>query len=196
MKLVQTTYPHCGGGIWHRAISPLLAAALVSFTSGALLGDTALGNNTVLGGGMNSSPWASRSLDKDWVAAKHTPTGQMFNIPFAAPDVRKAASGWEYSGQLEFGYIGGDADEQNARYRKYQDIDEGAYLNHFNLQLRKPEGGYNVELAGGAAGRHDQYYGLQFGRYNHWKVKLFFSEVPHVFTHRYKSLWNGLGTGN
>ena len=41
-----------------------------------------------------------------------------------------------------------------------------------------------VDLTAGSAGRHDQYYGLQFGRYNDWKVKIFFSETPHVFTDR------------
>ena len=58
------------------------------------------------------------------------------------------------------------------------------------------DGGHNVDVVGGAAGRHDQYYGLQFGRANDWKVKLFFTEIPHVFTNRYKSLWNGVGTAN
>ncbi|MBI4624934.1 MAG: MtrB/PioB family outer membrane beta-barrel protein [Verrucomicrobia bacterium] len=147
---------------------------------------------------MNPAPYVSRPLDPDWVKAKHTPTGQLFKIPFAVPsleDMRKGATGWEYSGQLEFGYIGGDADEQSARFRMYQDIDQGAYVNNFSLQMRKPEGGYTVDLAGGGAGRHDQYYGLQFGRYNDWKVKVYFSETPHVFTNRYKSLWSGIGTG-
>ena len=161
--------------------------------------DTAVGVGTVVGDTLTASAQASRPLDADWVKAKHTPTGQMFKWPLAMPsakDIQKSASGWEYSGQLEFGLIGGDADERNAQYRTYQDIDNGAYVNNFSLQMRKPENGQYLELTGGGAGRHDQYYGLQFGRSNDWKLKVFFSEIPHVFTDRYKSLWNGVGTGN
>jgi hypothetical protein len=179
-----------------RTFTSILSGVVIAATSAAPLGDSAVGTGTVLGNAMNRGPSPARPQDKDWPVAKHTPTGQMFKIPFAVPDIRKAVSGWEYSGQLEFGYLGGDADEENARFRMYQDIDHGAYLNNFSLQLRKPEGGYTAEVTGGAAGRHDQYYGLQFGRVNQWNVKLFFSEIPHVFTHRYKSLWNGIGTAN
>ena len=172
------------------SLSPVFAAPFA---------DTAVGVGTVVGDSLTASAQASRPLDPDWVKAKHTPTGQMFKWPFAMPsakDIQKSASGWEYSGQLEFGVIGGDADERNAQYRTYQDVDNGAYLNNFSLQMRQPGDGQYFELTGGAAGRHDQYYGLQFGRTNDWKLKVFFSEIPHVFTDRYKSLWNGVGTGN
>ena len=173
-----------------------ILAALPGLALAAALNDTAVGTGTVLANALNPGPEQSRPQDPNWPTAKHTPSGQMYMLPFALPDVRKAASGWEYSGQIEFGYLGGDADEENARFRMYQDIDEGAYLNNFSLNLRKPQGGYTLDVAGGGAGRHDQYYGVQFSRVNEWKVKLFFSETPHVFTHQYKSLWSGIGTGN
>jgi hypothetical protein len=178
------------------ALFPWMGLALVPLASGAPLADSAVGVGTVLGNALNPGPDRTRFQDTDWAVAKHTPTGQMFKIPFAVPDIRKAASGWEYSGQIEVGVIGGDADEQSARFQMYQDIDNGAYVNNFSLQLRKPESGYTIDLSGGGAGRHDQYYGLQFGRANAWKVKLFFSEIPHVFTNRYHSLWSGIGSGN
>ncbi|MBI5689402.1 MAG: MtrB/PioB family outer membrane beta-barrel protein [Verrucomicrobia bacterium] len=157
--------------------------------------DSAVGVGTVLGNALTANPAPLRGYDAAWVTTKHTPSGQLFSQPFALPDVRKAASGWEYSGQIEFGVLGGDADEENARFRMYQDIDQGAFLNNFSLNLQKPSDAFGVELTGGAAGRRDQYYGLELGRHNAWKVKLFFSETPHVFTDRYRSLWNGVGTG-
>ena len=49
-------------------------------------------------------------------------------------------------------------------------------------------------MTGGGASRTDQYYGAQFGRYNDWKVKVFYNETPHVFTDTYKSLYSGAGT--
>lgn len=179
-----------------RLFAPCLSLVVAQLASGAPLGDTAIGVGTVLGNALNPSSSIARPQDLDWAMAKHTPTGQMFKLPFAVPTLRKAASGWEYSGQIEFGYLGGDADEQSAQFRTYQDIDQGAYLNNFSLNLRHPDAGYTIDVMGGAAGRHDQYYGAQIGRPNAWKVKLFFSETPHVFTNRYKTLWNGIGTGN
>lgn len=177
-----------------RAHRLAVCVALAPFAAGAPLGDSAVGVGTILGNTLNPAPYRSQLQDPDWKVAKHTPTGQMFKIPFEIPDIRKAASGWEYSGQLEFGYIGGDADERSAQFRMYQDIDEGAYANNFTFNLKRPDG-YTIDLTGGGAGRHDQYYGLQFGRVNAWKVKLYFNETPHVFTNRYKSLWTGVGTG-
>lgn len=180
------------------ALAACLGTALAPFAPAAPLADSATGVGTVLGNSLNRGPDLTRSLDSEWAKAKHTPSGQPFKIPFALPraeDLHKSASGWEYSGQIEFGYLGGDADEDNARFRMYQDIDEGAYVNNFSFQMKRPESGHWADVTGGGAGRHDQYYGIQFGHYNAWKVKVFFSETPHVFTDRYKSLWSGIGTG-
>jgi hypothetical protein len=182
-----------------RAVVSCLGAALVSTAAASPFADSAAGTGTVLGNTMSAGTTKARPQDPAWEKAKHTPTGQMYQLPFTMPkaeDIQKLASGWEYSGQVEVGFVGGDVDERNAQFRMYQDPDNGAYLNNFSLQMKKPEGGYFVELTGGGAGQHDQYYGLQFGRYNSWKVKLYFSETPHVFTDRYRTLWNGVGTGN
>ncbi len=176
-----------------------LAGLSATVVVSAPLGDSAVGVGTVLGNAMNPAATPARPLDAEWEAAHHTPTGHLLNYPPALPqadEVRRSASGWEFSGQVEFGVIGGDADERNAQFRTYQDIDNGAYVNNFSLRMKKPEGGYFADLSGGGAGRHDQYYGLEFGRFNAWKVKVFFSETPHVFTDRYKSLWTGIGTAN
>jgi len=181
------------------AAGVLVSCFLIQFCSPALLADSAVGTGTVLGDSLSASTQNSQSLDSDWLKTKHTPTGQMFRFPFALPQweqIEKAASGWEFSGQVEVGVIGGDADNQNAQYRMYADVANGVYVNNFSLMLNNPASGQYVEATGGAVGRHDQYYGLEFGHYNAWKVKLFFNETPHVFTDQYKTLWSGIGTGN
>ena len=175
-----------------------LCAALAPCTFASPFATSAAGVGTTLGNKESASTNASRSADADWPVANHTPSGQMFQLPFSVPklaDLKKSAAGWEYSGQLEFGYIGGDAGERNAQYRTFQDLDEGAYVNKFNLLLKNSDGAF-VDVTGGGAGRRDQYYGLNFGRTNSWGVKVFFSETPHIFTDTYKSLWSGVGTGN
>ena len=183
--------PVAGLALWAAVAWAPRAAASPFATSAAGVG-------TTLGNKESASATASLSADPDWSAAKHTPTGQMFKLPFDVvrpEDIKKTASGWEYSGDLELGYIGGDAGERNAQYRMYQDLDEGAYVNHFNLLLQKKDGAF-VNVTGGGAGRRDQYYGLHFGRIKAWSVKAFVSETPHVFTDTFKSLWSGIGTGN
>ena len=35
---------------------------------------------------------------------------------------------------------------------------------------------------------------MDVGRYNTWRVRGSFSEIPHVFTSTYRSLWDGLGS--
>jgi hypothetical protein len=174
----------------------LLGLALTSAAFAGPWADTATGAGTSLGNALNARPGAARSSDPAWPAAKATPTGRMFQLPFALPDVRPATAGWEYSGQIEFGYLGGDADEENARFRMYQDVDQGAYANNFTLHLKQPANRLAIEVAGGAAGRRDQYYGLQISRINDWTLKLHFSETPHVFTDRYRTIWNGVGSGS
>ncbi|HEY4246490.1 MAG TPA: MtrB/PioB family outer membrane beta-barrel protein [Lacunisphaera sp.] len=177
----------------------LVAGLLTPSAFTAPLADSATGTGTVLGNATNPAPNPSLPQDSDWATAKHTPTGQLFRIPFAVPkleDVKKIGSDWEYSGQLEVGVIKGDDDERNAQYRMYQDVENDAYVNNLSLQLKKTGTGYFADLTAGGVGHDDQYYGLQFGNYNDWKVKIFFSETPHTFTDSYKSLWTGVGTGN
>ena len=181
-----------------RAATALAVFCLAQISTPILRANSAAGADTSLGNSLSRPTQKSQDLDADWSKVKHTPSGQMFSFPSAVPkaDETKPASDWNFSGQLEFGFISGDADERNAEYRMYQDVENGAYLNNFSFQLKNPATARFIELTGGGAGRHDQYYGLQFGRYNDWKVKVFFNETPHVFTDQYKSLWSGVGTGN
>jgi hypothetical protein len=46
----------------------------------------------------------------------------------------------------------------------------------------------------GGATRDDQFYAIDTGKYNTWRVRSDFSETPHVFTSTYDSLWTGVGT--
>jgi len=179
-------------------VASCVAAAFAPPAVGVPRADSAVGVGSILGNSLSLSASAARPLDPESVTVRHTPTGQLFKFPFAVPrldELAKTASGWEYSGLLELGVIGGDADKRNADFEMYQDVGNGASVNNFGLQMRKPEGGYFVNLTGGGAGRHDQYYGLDFGRFDAWKVKLSFSETPRVYTTTYHSLWSGVGSG-
>ena len=60
--------------------------------------------------------------------------------------------------------------------------------------LEKPKSAFHLDAVGGGVGRDDQFYGVDVGRYNTWRVRGSFSETPHVFTSTYRSLWDGVGS--
>jgi Putative outer membrane beta-barrel porin, MtrB/PioB len=162
---------------------------------------------TTLGNALNPSP-INPSTGGKWmdveglgtrIPAARTPTGLLYNIPLDPgdePEVKKPASEWTTSGVIEFGgiHIGGTNASQG--FNNYKDLKTGPYLDNFGVLSEKREGARFIEAAGGAAGMHDQFYSLQFGRYNDWKVTAFYNETPQVFTTTYRSLWNGVGSAN
>jgi MtrB/PioB family decaheme-associated outer membrane protein len=104
--------------------------------------------------------------------------------------------GWETTGSIEVGGIQTGGDDRSQGFRVYKDLSSGPYVNNFALSSEKREEARFVEIVGGGLGRNDQFYSLQFGRYNDWKATVFYNETPQLFTATYRSLWNGLGSSN
>ncbi len=107
----------------------------------------------------------------------------------------KKAGGMLYRTTIEFVPVGVTGDKGVAKFREYQDLDSGAYLNNFTVMIEKPASAFHFDAVGGGVARSDQYYGVDVGRYNTWRVRGSFSEIPHVFTSTYRSLWDGTGSG-
>ena len=174
----------------------LIAAQLVAGTARA---DSATGVDTALGNTLNPPgrsgiPRIRAEEDADTV--RHSPTGQMYGMPYDRADQDGVAEdgGWRFTGNASAGVVYVDGDRA-ALFRKYTDLSTGFYLSHFEGEVTKAPTGNYLQVSGGGANHTDQYYGAQFGQYNGWKVKLFYNETPHVFTDTYKSLYNGAGTG-
>ena len=106
----------------------------------------------------------------------------------------KTSGGLLYRMTVEFGGLGVGGDKDAAKFREYKDLDSGAYLNNFTVMLEKPKSAFHLDAVGGGVGRDDQFYGVDVGRYNTWRVRGWFSETPHVFTSTYRSLWDGVGS--
>ena len=158
------------------------------------------------GNALNPAPvnpsTAGRWLDEEGIGtripAARTPSGQLYNMPLdpGAEEEDAPQSGWRTSGFVEAGGIRIGGDERAAGFRQYKDLKDGAYLNLFGFMAEKPDAARFLEATGGAVGMDDQFYRLRFGRYNDWRVTAFYDGIPHVTTTRYRSLWNGVGTGN
>ena len=178
-----------------------MGVAIAQWSAGSAYADSAVGvdmanGNTLNPPGRSAMP---RPVAQDgFDTVRRSPTGQLYGVPFddATDASNKTQGGWEYSGGVEAGVLGSDADTKDVSFRKYKDLKNGAYLNYFAVEADKPDTASYVSAFGGGTGRSDQFYGVQMGRYNDWKLKLFYNETLHVFSDNWKALFNGDGTGN
>lgn len=156
--------------------------------------------DTSLGNALNPAGTASaKEVDPDGsglVEFSRTPTGFLVTRPPLPVVFVKDETGWVRSGSIEFGGLSDKGSTREAKFREYKDLRNGTFVNNFSGQMEQPETAFFVEALGGSVGLRDQYYGLNFGRYNDWKVKSFYNEIGHVFTSSYRSLWSGVGSDN
>jgi hypothetical protein len=180
-------------------------AAVFSQMAGLALADSAVGQDTVMSSALNRRPintsTAGGSTDPEGMGtrepAARTPSGQMYDMPIAeTEEINKTAGGWEYFGHVEAGVLGVGGDKKRQGFKRYKDVDGGLYINSFGLTMDKPDSANFFEISGGAVAKDDQFYSLQFGRYNDWRVRGFYNETQHVFTTTFRSIYDGVGTGN
>ena len=156
------------------------------------------GQDVTLGNAMN--PGGAGSVvarDPEGLGiAEHSrnPTGLLTASAPLVKEPSKTSGGLLYRMTVEFGALGVTGDKDAAKFREYKDLESGAYLNNFTLMLEKPKSAFHLDALGGGVGRSDQYYGFDVGQYNTWRVRGAFSEIPHVFTSTYRSLWDGTGS--
>ena len=129
------------------------------------------------------------------VEASRSPTGLLTIAPRLETDPATTSGGLRYRAKLEFGGVGVNGDENAAKFREYKDLGSGVYANTFGLMIEQPKSAFHFDAIGGGVARNDQYYGVDVGKYNTWRVRGSFSETPHLFTSTYRSLWNDDGTG-
>ncbi|MBI5258566.1 MAG: MtrB/PioB family outer membrane beta-barrel protein [Burkholderiales bacterium] len=128
--------------------------------------------------------------------ASRSPAGLLYALPFTPPrEARLGDSGWWVAGFAEAGLLLGETGRRPALSSQYRDTDNGLVLQRFDLQANKPDEARFMALVGGAAGHQDQHIGLQFGRYNDYRVSLAFNATPQVSATGARPIWQGVGTG-
>jgi Putative outer membrane beta-barrel porin, MtrB/PioB len=170
--------------------------------AGAAHADSAVGQNTTLGNAQHPAPVnpvaeQTDGFDPDGMSVhdyiSHSPSGLMYNIPNNDADLKDTKAP-EFNASIEAGVIGIGGDKDAALFRQYKDVRKGPVVDSFSVQGITPDSASYMEATGGGIGRDDQFYGLQFGKYNEWKVKAFYNEILHVFTTTAKPIWDGVGT--
>ncbi len=145
---------------------------------------------------------AGRWMDEEGMGTRiptaHAPVGQAYNIPYDNPDETpdKKDTSWKQGGFAEFGGLKVFGDAKSAGFLQYKDLKSGGYLDTFGAWGEKPSEARFYEATGGAVGMDDQFYRVQFGRYNDWKITGYYDGTPQVFTTSYRSLWTGLGSSD
>lgn|GEM_PF-6716452 len=127
------------------------------------------------------------------VPVAHTPTGQLYSVPWKEPDPTKTTTGSiEIGGMYTSGNNKSSTDGSN-KFDEYRDMSNGIFINHFDTSVN--DGGKTyLNADGGGVGRTDQRYNLQFGQDNDWKVRGSFNEDDHIYSETKPPIYNGVGT--
>ncbi|MGB5833651.1 MAG: MtrB/PioB family outer membrane beta-barrel protein [Thiohalocapsa sp.] len=184
----------------HVSAWPAGSALLLLGAVGTSQADTGVASNTMLGNALNPNTIDTLpARDPDGLDAeryRRSPSGLLYPWPTVPLDTRTTSSGWVWSGEAELGGLSLSGDEDSAWFQQYKDLQTGPYLNNFVVRGNQPKRARFFELFGGGVGYRDQFYGANAGRYNDWKLNLFYNETPHVFTNTYRPLWSGIGSGD
>ena len=135
------------------AVLPIVAM-LAMMGTGTVRADSALGVDTVLGnaasiGGTDTTRYTDPQGFSPVMNGKgpsHTPGGQLYLYPQVAPRVESTESGWEYTGSVEAGYTGGEANNKAAGLREYTDWKNGALVNSFAVSAERPDSATYLRL--------------------------------------------------
>ncbi len=152
---------------------------------GPVFADSARGVDTLLGSGINPTgqdptvPPGDAAVGTFRPGGSSTPTGLRYAVPPLYPEPNAGLNGWNYNLSLEAGYWGQDADNRNPLFRQYLDWNKGLSLNWFSLNAEKPANATYLTMFGSNVGRGDQFYALEFGKYNVFRVQAFINEIPH-----------------
>lgn len=128
-----------------------------------------------------------------------TPTGLLYPLPYAQPSLTQSTTDpdWWSLGWIRVGGIGTfGADSGSALLNRYGEFSSGPLLGSAGFLVENHRTAYYFSGLTENAGRDDQYYQLNAGRYGDFNVTLFFDSVPHVFSTEARSIWTGAGTGN
>ncbi len=125
---------------------------------------------------------------------RRTPTGFLYPYPYEPPAWRALGAGLEGRGFLELGFLGDAGEDSETRFREYSDTREGFLLRDFELDLRRSTGAGFASLSGGSAGRDDQFYRAELGRYGSFRLEASYDSLEHRYANDARVLFTGAGS--
>ena len=122
-----------------------------------------------------------------------TPTGLLHDWAFLEPLPLALGNGWAASANIEAGGITKSHDEKSREFREYRDWRNGFLVNALNAGAER--GGLFTELTAITPGRDDQGYRAAVGRRGFFEASAFLQDIPHLFSSRARTVYQGAGSG-
>jgi len=97
------------------------------------------------------------------------------------------------SGDITITGVVREGKDQSAKFNEYRDIRDGVY-GSINLQYDAPKQFLFFESKD--IGYDTQSYSLEGGRWDAFRVKAYYDEIPHNFTYDARTMYSGVGTSN
>jgi len=123
-----------------------------------------------------------------------TPSGLLYDAPYAPLGYKKLNEDWQYRGSLDFGYLFGSDRRASSKFNDYSDWRTGPLLNYFSLSGWQEREGYFLDAQGGGVGRDDQYYQLSTGQLGTFRIDGLFNQTPHTYTDNAVTLFQDVGS--
>jgi hypothetical protein len=173
----------------------LSIGALLLALPTAARADSAPGNALNPTGGDTTRSTDDRGMSQLQVQRRRSPAGFLYPDPLQPDRFSTLGGDWLYRGSVEFGGLWSLGDDRETRFHEYADWNDGAFLESVNIGVANPTSGFFTEVAGGGAGRDDQYFYGEIGVAGLVRLRGSFSGIPHTFATDATNLYRGAGSG-
>jgi MtrB/PioB family decaheme-associated outer membrane protein len=146
-------------------------------------------------GGDTTRTTDDRGMSQLQAQRLRSPAGFLYPDPLEPDRFSALGDDWLYRGSVEFGWLWTLGDDRETRFNEYADWNNGAFLESLSLGVAQPTSGFYTEVAGGSAGRDDQYFYGELGVAGLVQLRGSFSGIPHTFATDATNLYSGAGSG-
>jgi len=176
-------------------LDALSIGVLLLFLPTGARAESAPGNALNPTGGDTTRATDDRGMSQLQVQRRRSPGGFLYPDPLQPDRFSALGDDWLYRGSVEFGGLWTLGDDRETRFNEYADWNNGAFLESLNFGVAQPTSGFYTEIAGGGAGRDDQYFYGELGVAGLVRLRGSFSGIPHTFATDATNLYSGAGSG-
>ncbi|MBW2715428.1 MAG: MtrB/PioB family decaheme-associated outer membrane protein [Deltaproteobacteria bacterium] len=177
------------------AARALAIVALLLAVSAGANAESAPGNTLNPTGGDTTRATDPRGMSQLTTQRRRSPAGLLYPDPLEPARFSAFGDDWLYRGSVEFGGLWTLGDDRETRFNEHADWNDGAFLEFLSFGVAQPVSGFYAEIAGGSAGRDDQYFSGELGITGLVRLRGSFSGIPHTFTTDATNLYRGAGSG-
>lgn len=88
-----------------------------------------------------------------------------------------------------------DVDTESSKFEEYRDLGSGFRIPRLKIEGVDSAGERHLSFLGERIGRQDARYQMSYGVAGHYKIRLDYRKIPHLFGNNGTFLWNNTGPG-